>query len=219
MGDSEPVLQRPYPITIKHYDWVRSEINKLLDAQVICNSHSSWSVPIIVIPKGDGGKCLVIEYRALNKVTWKLVCHMPRVEGIFSKLNGVKYFSILDLSAWYDHIHLDEDYILQTAFTSPFWKYEYLQVPFGLAQALAYFQELMNKVLPFAIALFRWHYYIEENCKRTPEQSTASFPQTLHCRINYEIEPIWLFGQGNPIFGSCPQHYWPETTTFQDSSY
>ena len=51
--NSEPVSQRPYPITMKHYDWVKNEINKLLDVQVICSSHSSWSVPIIVVPKGD----------------------------------------------------------------------------------------------------------------------------------------------------------------------
>ena len=60
IGDTEPVLQRPYPIAMKHYDWGRSEINKLLDAQVICNSYSSWPTPIIVVPKGDGGKHLVI---------------------------------------------------------------------------------------------------------------------------------------------------------------
>ena len=69
MGDSESVSQKPYPITMKHYDWVRSEINKLLDTQVIHNGCSSWSAPIILVPKGDGGKCLVIDYRALNKVT------------------------------------------------------------------------------------------------------------------------------------------------------
>ena len=40
MGNSEPVLQRPYPISVKYYDWVRSEINKLPDAQVIHSSHS-----------------------------------------------------------------------------------------------------------------------------------------------------------------------------------
>ena len=55
VGNSEPVLQRPYPIAMKHYDWVRGEINKLLDVQIICSSHSSWSVPIIVVSKGDGG--------------------------------------------------------------------------------------------------------------------------------------------------------------------
>ena len=65
-GDSEPVLQRPYPITMKYHNWVRSQINKLLYAQVIHSIHSSWSAPIIVVPKKDGGKCLVIDYKALN---------------------------------------------------------------------------------------------------------------------------------------------------------
>ena len=139
---------------MKHYDWVRSETNKLLDAWVICSSYSSWSAPIIVVPKRDGGKCLVIDYRAFNKVTWKFVWPMPRVEDIFSKLNGTEYFITLDLHAGYHHIPLDENSIPKTAFTSPFGKYEYLKVPFALVQALAYFQELMNKVLkdlPFAI--------------------------------------------------------------------
>ena len=73
MGDSESVSQRPYPIAMKHYDWVRSEISKLIDACVIHNNHSSWSATIIVVPKGDGGQCLVIDYRDLNKVTQKSV--------------------------------------------------------------------------------------------------------------------------------------------------
>ena len=45
MGNSEPVSWRPYPIAMKHYNWVRSEINRLLDAHVIHNSHSSSSTP------------------------------------------------------------------------------------------------------------------------------------------------------------------------------
>ena len=70
-----------------------------------------------------------------------------RVEDIFSKLNGAKYFLTLNLHIGHHHIPLDEDPIPKTDFTSPFGKYEYLKVPFGLAQAAAYFQELMNKVL------------------------------------------------------------------------
>ena len=55
MGDSDPVSQKPYPITMKHYQWVKEEIKKLLTAKVICSSRSSWSASIIVVPKGDGG--------------------------------------------------------------------------------------------------------------------------------------------------------------------
>ena len=154
-GDSDPISQKPYPIAMKHYQWVKEEINKLLEAGVIRNSHFSWSAPIIVVPKGDGGKCLIIDYRALNKVTRKFVWPMPKVEDIFSQLNGTKYFSTLDLRAGYHHIGLTTDSIPKTAFTSPFGKYEYVKVPFGLAQATTYIQELMMGVLkdlPFAMA-------------------------------------------------------------------
>ena len=154
-GSSEPVSQKPYPIAMKNYQWVKDKIEKLLTVKVICNSRSSWSAPIIVVPKGDRGKQLVIDYRALNKVTRKFTWPMPKVEDNFSKLNGVKYFSTLDLRAGHHHIPLDESLIPKTAFNSPFRKYEYIKVPFRLAQAPAYFHELMTRILKdfdFAIA-------------------------------------------------------------------
>ena len=67
--------------------------------------------------------------------------------GHFSKLNGVMYFTTLDLQGGYHHIPLDKPSIPKTAFNSPFRKYEYIKVPFGLAQAPAYFQELMTGIL------------------------------------------------------------------------
>ena len=154
-GNADPVSQKPYPIAMKHYDWVKNEIKKLLTAKVIQSSCSSWSAPIIIVPKGDGGKHLVIDYRALNKVTRKFTWPMPKVEDIFSKLNRATYFMTLDLRMGYHHISLDKSSIPKTAFNLPFGKYEYVEVPFGLAQAPAYFQELMTGILkdfPFAIA-------------------------------------------------------------------
>ena len=154
-GTTNPVSQKPYPIAMKHYEWVKDEIEKLLATKVIRTSHSSWSAPIIVVPNGEGEKCLVIDYRALNKVTRKFTWPMPKLEDIFSKLNGATYFTTLDLHAGYHHIPLDKSSIPKMAFNSPFGKFEYVKVLFGLVQALAYFQELMTgilKDLPFAIA-------------------------------------------------------------------
>ena len=154
-GDLDPTSQKPYLFAMKHYQWVKEEINKLLEAGVIRNSHSSWWAPTIIVLKGDGGKRLIIDYRALNKVTRKFVWPMPKVEDIFSQLNGAKYFSTLDLRARYHHIGLTTDSIPKTAFTSLFGKYEYIKVPFRLAQVPAYFKELMTGVLkdlPFAMA-------------------------------------------------------------------
>ena len=55
-GTSDPVSQKPYPIAMKHYQWVKDEIEKLLATKVIHTSHSSLSAPIIVVPKRNGGK-------------------------------------------------------------------------------------------------------------------------------------------------------------------
>ena len=115
-GRSDPVSQKPYPIAMKHYQWVKEEIEKLLAAMVIHSSRSSWSVPIIIVPKGDGGKHLVIDYRALNKVKRKFTWPMPKVEDVFSKLNGATCFTTLDLHAGYYHIPLDKPSIPKMAF-------------------------------------------------------------------------------------------------------
>ena len=65
IGDHPPIAKKPYTLALKHYDWVKEEIDKLLEAGVIRESHSSWSAPLVVVPKGNGGKRLCIDYRTL----------------------------------------------------------------------------------------------------------------------------------------------------------
>ena len=66
---------------------------------------------------------------------------------MYAKVKGAKVFSTIDLRSGYHHIALGKDSRAKTAFVTPFGKYEFLMVPFGLAQAPAYFQLLINKVL------------------------------------------------------------------------
>ena len=72
---------------------------------------------------------------------------MLKVEDIFSKLNGAKYFTTLDLRAGYHHTPLHKSSIPKITSDSSFRKYEYVKVPFELAQVPAYFQELMTNIL------------------------------------------------------------------------
>ena len=88
-----------------------------------------------------------MNFRALNAITRTYVWPMPRVGDIFSELGKAKFFTTLDLRSGCHHIALDDDVIKKTAFVTALGKYEYLKVPFGLAQAPAYFQNPMNKVL------------------------------------------------------------------------
>ena len=222
IGDSDPVSQKPYPIAMKHYNWVKEEIDKLLEAGVIRNSHSSWSAPIIVVPKGDGGKRLVIDYRALNKVMRKFVWPMPKVEDIFSQLNGAKYFSTLDLRAGYHHIRLTTDSIPKTAFTSPFGKYEYVKVPFRLAQAPAYFQELMTGVLkdlPFAMA------YLDDIIiySSTPEEHLQHiktvFEKLHHAKLSMKLSKCHFFAKEIQLPQTHSRHGRDQTSPSQNRSH
>ena len=79
---------------------------------------------------------------------------LPKIDEMYAKLKGTNVFSTIDLRSEYYHITLGKDSRAKTAFVTPFGKYEFLAVPFGLAQAPAYFQLLMNQVLeglPFAM--------------------------------------------------------------------
>ena len=213
-GSSDTISQKPYPITMKHYQWVKEEIEILLAAKVLCSSRSSWSVPIIVVPKGDGGKCLIIDYRALNKVTRKFAWPMPKVEDIFSKLNGATYFTMLDLHTGYHHIPLDKLSILKIAFNSPFGKYEYIKVPSGLAQAPPYFQELMTGIMKdfsFMIA------YLDDIIlfSKTPQDHLSHirkvFKKLRLAKLSMKMSKCNFFSR-DPVFGThfkCHKHLTP----------
>ena len=123
-GTSEPLSQKPYPIAMKNYQWVKYAIEKLLTAKVICSSRSSWSVPIMIVPRGDGGRQLVIDYHALNKVTQKFTWPMPKVKDIFFQTKWCKIFFNLGFITWYYHIPLDKSSIPKMVFNSPAGKYE-----------------------------------------------------------------------------------------------
>ena len=126
---------------------------------------------------------------------------MPKVDDIFSKLNWATYFTTVDLRADYHHIPLDKPSIPKMAFNSPFGKYKYVKVPFGLAQAPAYFQELMTGILKdfnFMIA------YLEDIIifSKTPQEHLSHISKTLH-----EDEQMQLLFKGDPVFRTHFKHH------------
>ena len=170
MGDSPPVSSRPYTLALKHHKWLQEEIETLERAGIITKSMSPWASLIVIVPNksqpgGPPKKRLCIEFRKINDLQQKVITEgkskgclslipLLKIEEMYAKLKGAKFFSTIDLRSGYYHIALGKDLMAKTAFVMPFGKYKFLQVPFGLAQAPAFFQHLMNKVLdncPFAM--------------------------------------------------------------------
>ena len=161
--DSPLVSSRPYTLPLKHYEWVQREIESLEHAGVITKSMSKWASPIVVVPKksapGEPPKRrLCIDFRKVNELQQEVITAgktkgqisihpLPKIDEMYVKLKGTKVFSMIDLRSGYHHIALGKSSRAKIAFVMPFGKYEFLMVPFGLAQAPAYFQLLMNKVL------------------------------------------------------------------------
>ena len=170
MGDSPPVSSRWYTLALKHHRWVQEEIETLERAGVITKSMSPWASSIVVVPKKSQAgeppkKRLCIDFRKINDLQQKVITEgkskgclslipLPKLDEMYAKLKGAKFISTIDLRSGYYHIALGTDSRAKTAFVMPFGEYKFLQVPFGLAQAPAFFHHLMNKVLdncPFAM--------------------------------------------------------------------
>ena len=161
--DSPPISSRPYTLPLKHYEWVQREIESLGWAGVIKKSMSNWASPIVIVPKKSApGKPpkrrLCINFRKGNELQQEVLTEgkkrgqislhpLPKIDEMYAKLKGVKVFSTIDLRSGYYHITLGKDSRAKSAFLMLFGKYKFLMVPFGLAQAPAYFQLLMNQVL------------------------------------------------------------------------
>ena len=100
-------------------------------------------------------KRLCIDFRKINNLKQTVITEgkskgclslvpLPKIDEMYAKLKGAKFFSTIDLRSGYYHIALGKDSRAKTAFVTPFGKYEFLQVPFGLAQVPATINELQR---------------------------------------------------------------------------
>jgi len=108
----------------------------------------------VIVPKKNGKRRICIDYRKLNKVTEKDVYSLPLINEILESFNNSKWFTSLDLASGYWQVVMKERDKKKTAFITQFGTYEFNVMPFGLCNAPATFQRLMNKLLQQYIGKF-----------------------------------------------------------------
>ena len=89
---------------------------------------------------------MYIDYRELNKLTVKNRYPLPRINDLFDQLQGSTHYSKIDLRSGYHQLSVRQEDVPKTAFRTRYGHYEFLVIPFGLANALTAFMDLMNRV-------------------------------------------------------------------------
>ena len=194
--DSPPISQKPYTLPLKHAKWVQKELEILEKAGVIVRIVSPWTSPIVVVPKrtalGEPPKRrLCVDYRAINSLLPPVkkafskakgiltLVPLPKIDEIYAHLKDSKIYSTFDMQSGYYHMVLSEKSRPKSAFVSAYGKWKFKRCPFGLAQAPAYFQRLVNEVLSGLTFAFG---YLDNFLVFSPDMET----HLKHLRILFE---------------------------------
>jgi hypothetical protein len=145
--NSKPVSKQPYKLSPDELEAVRQELTKATNQGFIRPSLSPWGAPVVFQQKKNGKLRMCIDYRALNQQTVKHAYPMPRIEELLDKLRGYKVISKVDLADGFNQIRMKKEDIEKTTFVTQNGAFEFLVMPFGLANAPAMFTLMMQEVL------------------------------------------------------------------------
>ena len=144
---SKPIRLSPYRMNPEKLQVVRKELDLMLSMGVVEESSSDYASPICLVPKSDGSVRFCCDYRKLNNFTVPDAFPLPRVETLIDSLGAAKYLTKLDLSRGYWQVPLDQKASQLSSFITPFGLFKWKFMPFGLRNAPATFQRLVNKLL------------------------------------------------------------------------
>lgn len=150
--DEIPVYTKSYRYPYIHKQEIQTQISQMLEDGIIRPSSSPWSSPVWIVPKkldasGKQKWRVVIDYRKINEKTIDDRYPIPNISDILDKLGRSQYFTTLDLASGFHQIEMDLNSIPKTAFSVENGHYEYIRMPFGLKNAPATFQRVMDNVL------------------------------------------------------------------------
>lgn len=147
VGEAAPVRQRFYRVPLNKREFLEKEVQYLLDNGLAEPSFSSWSSPCLLVKKSDGTFRFCTDYRKLNSVTRPDSFPLPRMEDCVDQVGAAKFVTKLDLLKGYWQIPLTERAREVSSFITPNGLFSYRVMSFGLRNAPATFQRMMNRVI------------------------------------------------------------------------
>ena len=128
-------------------DELQAQLSEMLKHGFIEPSRSPYGAPVFFVKKTDGSLRMVSDWRQLNRITVKNKACLPSIDDLFDTVHGSRYFTKLDLRAGYHEIRIHDEDVPRTAINIPFGHFQFRVMAFGLTNAPATFQTLMNSIL------------------------------------------------------------------------
>lgn len=160
----DPIWTKQYPYPMSDHDFVKKEIEKLLNDGIIQPSKSPYNSPIWTVPKkgtDDQGKPkrrIVVDFQKINSHTITDRYPIPDINMTIQNLGKAKIFSTIDLESGFHQILIKESGREKTAFSVNGAKYEFIRMPFGLKNAPSIFQRCIDDILREYIGKFAYVY-------------------------------------------------------------
>ena len=135
----------PHPLLPK----VKQELDSMLQQGVISPVPvpTAWCSGLVPVPKPNGNVRLCVDLTQLNKAVQREIHPMPSVNESLAKLGKSRYFTKFDANSGFWQLPLDEESKLLTTFVTPFGRYCFNRLPFGISSALEIFQRTMSEIL------------------------------------------------------------------------
>jgi hypothetical protein len=143
----EPVRRRTRRYTQQEKDELHEQVKYLSEQGFIEPSSSDWSAGVVLAPKKDGTLRFCVDYRELNERTKFDAYPMPDAAEALDALTGAQFFSTLDAEKGYHQVVVKPEARKFTAFATHEGLWQYTRMPFGLKNAPACFQRIMDLVL------------------------------------------------------------------------
>ena len=147
VGDSVPIKQHPYRVSPMKKELLDKEVQYMLENDIIEESQSNWSSPCILVPKHDGGFRFCTDFRKVNDKTKSDSFPIPRIADCIDQIGNAKFVSTFDMLKGYWQVPLTQRAREISAFVTPSGLYQYKVMPFGMKNAPATFQRMVNKLV------------------------------------------------------------------------
>jgi hypothetical protein len=148
-GAKPYAITTPRSVPLPLMDKVKAELECMVKLKVITpvDHATQWCSGMVVVPKPNGSIRICVDLTKLNESVQRPYHPIPKIETSLSSISGAKLFSKLDANSGFWQVPLNPESQDLTTFLTPFGRFKFLKLPFGITSAPEHFQKCMYKIL------------------------------------------------------------------------